>query len=89
MRHVMLVIRDVKSDVFGRPFFAKTEGEAVRTFEDTINDANPNNLMHKHPEDFALFTVGTFDDTEAVFVTHIPKILIEGIQVKRQEDRNA
>lgn len=83
MRHVMCVIRDVKSDVFGKPFFAKTEGEAIRSFEDAVNTADSNNLMFKHSEDFALFEVGTFDDTEAVFITHIPKILIEGIQVKK------
>ena len=42
-----------------RPFTAQAIGEASRLFEDECK--NPETPMHKHPEDYALFQIGTFD----------------------------
>lgn len=43
------------------PFFVQTEGQAVRSFSDTVN-AVPPTMLGKHPEQFTLFHLGDFDD---------------------------
>lgn len=57
-------VYDNKALVYGVPFFAPTDGYAVRAFGDLAND--PNTTVGRHPGDFALFCVGSFDDSHAV-----------------------
>lgn len=57
-------IYDVKSDTFRTPFFMNSAPEAIRAFEDLVNDANT--LVARHPEDFKLVCVGTFDEVKGV-----------------------
>lgn len=53
-------VYDSKARVFSTPFFALTEGVAIRMFVAGVND--PTTQLCKNPEDFTLFCVGTFDD---------------------------
>lgn len=53
-------IYDAKAKFYQRPFLAPSTGEAIRAFIDSVNDSRYS--MSKHPEDFILFEVGTFDD---------------------------
>lgn len=55
-------IHDSKSAIFSPPFFMRSRGEAIRAFSTTAN--NPDNNINKFPHDFALYFVGTFDDSE-------------------------
>lgn len=57
---IMCAVRDSAVDAFMRPFFVPTTGMAVRSFSDEVR--NGESPMHKHPEDFALFELGTFDE---------------------------
>lgn len=50
---------DTKSLIYHLPFFQPTDGAAVRMFSDLVND--PNTQMGRHPSDFVLFQVGTYD----------------------------
>lgn len=43
-----------------RPFTAISPGQAIRAFRDEIN--TPGSELNKHPEDYELNKVGTFDD---------------------------
>ena len=45
---------------YGRPWFARNEAEALRSFR--LEVANPDSFMAKSPADFTLFMVGSFDD---------------------------
>lgn len=57
-------IRDNTAEYFGAPFIARNQGEAVRSFTGAVNDTrNPDNLMAKHPSEYALYLVGTWDET--------------------------
>ena len=72
-------VYDSKACFFGRPFFDQMEGSALRSFRDAVNDSsNPNNMWNKHPEDFSLFEVGSFDDQSGELVPIIPKSLMTG-----------
>lgn len=63
-------VLDVKADAFLSPFFFSTTGQAVRAFKDLVNDHQ--STLHRHPADYRLFHVGTFDDSNA-FLTALEK----------------
>jgi len=54
-------IYDVASGVYMRPFFSQADGQAVRGFKDIALDAD--HEVGKHPEDYTLYRVGSFNDT--------------------------
>jgi len=66
MIYKILAIRDRAADVFGQPIFTASTGAAIRSFGDEINNNNGNNL-NKHPEDFDLYYLGTFNDEAGEF----------------------
>lgn len=53
-------ILDIKTEAYSRPFFTHTTSEALRTFTDAVND--PASPFSKHPLDYILFEVGTWND---------------------------
>lgn len=56
----MFTIYDSKTETYSPPFFMRTTGEAVRTFQDLSVDKDTS--IGRYPADFTLFEVGTFDD---------------------------
>lgn len=86
-------VYDKKTAAYMQPFFQVTRGQAMRTVQDTMNDEN--SLIGRHPEDFALYQVGFFDDLEGVcglqeedrFVCNADEIVqpsLKGLQVVRE-----
>jgi len=74
-------VKDRLADAFGRPFFTPTAGVAIRSFQDEMSSDSPENFMGKHPDDFDLYELGHFDDSNGSFVLHDdPKLLILGKQ---------
>lgn len=67
MKLFIVSIRDSAADVFNRPYFAPAIGAATRQFMDEVNRVSDDNMLNKHPEDFALFLLGTFDDSNGSF----------------------
>jgi len=56
----LFAVRDKKAQYFLKPFFARNEGEASRSFVDACHDTQTP-LAH-HPEDYDLYLIGGFDD---------------------------
>lgn len=54
-------VYDRKALQYHPPFFASTDGQAVRSFGDLANDLNTN--IGRHPADFVLFLIGFYDDS--------------------------
>lgn len=52
-------IFDKKSEGYKPPFACPTIGQAERSFLDACNEEGTD--LHKHPEDYQLWMVGTFD----------------------------
>lgn len=65
-------VRDSAAQAFGRPFFVSAIGQALRSFMDEVNRVDANNDLNKHPGDFELFHLGTFDDNTGV-VSSLPQ----------------
>lgn len=66
VRQVMSVF-DRASDTFGTPFFVVSVGAGHRSFRDEVNRKADDNQLYRHPEDFSLHRLGTFDDVSGVF----------------------
>lgn len=60
-------VRDRAASAFGRPMFLPSKGIAIRSFADEINRVDHENLMNRHPDDFELFYLGTFDEEFGIF----------------------
>lgn len=57
-------VYDGKAKTFSVPFFKLTVGMALRDFEDLVN--HPETMVNRHPEDFVLYEVGNFDDSNGM-----------------------
>lgn len=68
MKTKIFTVYDVKAQANMTPFFMQSTGQAVRAFEDTVND--PKSAFNKHPEDYTLFEIGTFDDQTGTLENH-------------------
>lgn len=76
----LYTVYDSKAELYMPPFCQKTKGEALRGFADAIQGGGDNNLA-KHPEDFTLFEVGLFEDSDGTIQMHDAKIsLANGIE---------
>lgn len=73
MKMVMCSIRDKKAAAWLNPMFFLSEGQAVRSFSDAVNEGQGD--IGKHPEDFDLFRLGYFDqltgDVEVTEAYHL------------------
>lgn len=49
------------------PLFARNKGEMLRNFADGV--ADPKSQLARHPGDYSLFELGTWDDDKCVFTT--------------------
>jgi hypothetical protein len=56
----MFSIFDAKAETFMPPFCVHSVGIAKRDFSDAVNDGK--SFVNKHPEDYSLFEIGTYDD---------------------------
>ncbi|WNK12431.1 MAG: nonstructural protein [Microvirus sp.] len=61
----MFSVYDKKTQLFSQPFPSGNAESAIRAFQDAQSDGNT--LLAKHPNDFALYHVGSFDDSEGIF----------------------
>lgn len=77
----IFAVRDHKTSQYANPMFLVTEGHAIRTFSDEVNRKDDNNILNKHPSDFALFTLGEYDTETGIIKPEQPKQLITAEQV--------
>lgn len=73
MIYKVFSIFDSKAAVFERPYFAPTTGAGIRTFQDAC--ADPQTMLHRHPEDFHLFEIGEYDDQTGAMASTQPQSL--------------
>lgn len=72
-------IHDSKVGVYNAPFVQANDNAAIRAFTDEVN--NPDSLLNRHPEDFTLFCLGSYDDDVATS-TLFPVSIVSGLSVK-------
>lgn len=80
MEHHVFTVHDAKAEAFLPPFCLHQIGMAVRAFADAVNGAD--HQFAKHPEDYVLFRIGTFDDAKGVIDTLPgPVVVASGVEV--------
>lgn len=80
MNHKIFAVRDAKSEVFNKPFFSLTHGQAERDFKTAVND--PQTQLNKYPEDYDLWFVGEYDDTTGKLIpSDTPQHVVKAIQL--------
>lgn len=57
---LMFSVYDAATEAFMQPFFARSKGEAVRSFTAAANAED--HQFYKHADDYTLFQIGVFDD---------------------------
>lgn len=62
----VFAVFDSKASAYLSPFFAKTAGLALRSFEQAANAEEHN--FHKYAGDYTLFELGTFNEDTAEIV---------------------
>lgn len=80
MKHHIVAVRDRAIDTYMRPFYVPALGAAIRSFQDELN--RPDSEMGKHPDDYDLFHLGTWDDQTGEFQNlGMPSQLAQGKQL--------
>lgn len=79
MKQKIFTIYDSKAQAYLTPFFLHQEGMAIRIFTDCVNVSN--HQFGKHPEDYTLFQIGSWDDEKSKFLTNNPVALATGIEL--------
>ncbi len=74
----LFCIRDSQAEAFMRPWCAQSQGAAIRSFSDMVNEEGKESLITSHPEDFTLFSLGSFDEHTGHMKVHEPQSLGNG-----------
>ena len=76
-------VRDTATETFGRPIFVNHSAQAVRSFSDVVSGKDDTqDQIYKHPSEFELWELGTFEDTSGVFDNR-PSRLIRGVDIQQ------
>lgn len=70
-KYEMFSVYDSKSQLYGFPFFQSNVEIGKRVFSDLA--ANPETLISRHPHDFSLYHIGSYDDATAVCEMATPR----------------
>ena len=78
-------IHDAKAEAWLSPMFFQSNGQAIRSFADAVN--NSESGLGKHPEDYTLLELGEFNQrTGALEVSKAPLALGTGINLVVQKE---
>lgn len=76
MIHILCSVYDIKADFYSPPICCKTVNEAIRIFQDACN--SPGSTLNSHPDDFKLFRMGMFNDSNGSITPLEPSFLFQG-----------
>lgn len=83
MIYILCAIHDRSIDAYVNLHCVRAEGQAIRQFQDAINDPNAGTLR-THPDDYDLYRVGTFDDDTGTCTAEAKRKLADGKQLSIQ-----
>ncbi len=85
LTHVYSIF-DTASGAYLRPFTAQADGEATRLFSDLV--ADPEHAVGRHPEDYSIFRLGSFNDQNGALTVEAPECLSTGMAMVAFNKRN-
>lgn len=84
MIHYIFSVHDAKAELFNPAFYFPTQGMAIRAFTEQVNSPDAG-MLYRHPEDFSLWILGTFDDSNGHLSTSddtYPKMIMAANQLR-------
>lgn len=85
MKWMVYAVFDVASGVYDRPFVAHGDPAAHRSFGDVAVSAD--HPIGKHPQDFTLFRIGTYDDNSGHIDPEPPAKVVTGLECVAQAQK--
>ena len=82
MIQVIISVKDTAAQAFGRPVFVPTTAVGVRSFRDEVNRKDSSDDMARHPDDFELYELGTFDDSTGIIEIVSPRLVARAKDLK-------
>lgn len=79
-------IYDRKTLTYTTPFFQPTDGSATRMLKELVDDINT--FVGKHPNDYVMFFIGTYDDQLGLLIPQAPLVHVVDAQSLVQEQKN-
>lgn len=80
MEYIICAIQDRSVNAYINLHCVRAEGQAIRQFQDAIN--NPDGgTIYKHPDDYDLYRIGTYDDNTATITPQTPAKIGDGKQL--------
>lgn len=79
-------LHDVKAVTYSPPFFCANDAIAKRMLLDLVSDQNT--MPGRHPSDFKLYKIGTFDEgNAAIMPLPVPEHVVDAVALapKRQD----
>lgn len=73
---------DVASGVYDNPFFMQSDAQAQRAFMDIATNAD--HPIGKHPHDFTLYRIGSWDNGECELIGDGPRAIMTALQAVAQ-----
>ena len=73
MQMNIYAVYDKAVSAYMRPFVMQTDGQAMRMFGDEATNAE--SAISKHPEDYALFRLASFEDSSGEITPQEPRCL--------------
>lgn len=83
---ILVELYDKTSESFGKPTVYQNEQSAVRWFKDMCQ--KDESLIKDHPEDFALYQVGTWNPITGEIKTIDMKLIIDGKTMPKKGENN-
>lgn len=86
MNYILCVIHDRSINAYINLHCVRAEGQAIRQFQDAINDQATGGGIHKHPDDYDLYRVGVYCDDDGSIQVEKPTKLADGKQLALTAD---
>lgn len=83
MNLYVVAVYDKVTEAYGVPSFVVSVAAAIRGFTDEVNRPSDENMFHKHPDDFELYSLGHYDDSVGELQPDKPRLLARGSEVKK------
>lgn len=68
-------VKDLAVQAFGIPFLVRSQGEALRSFQDEVNKVGTDSAIAAHPDDYELYKIATYDEVEGTIAGQQPELI--------------
>lgn len=75
-------LRDVRTEAFHRPMFLQNDAVLDRSIRDAMEDEH--NLLCTHPEDYQVYRLGEFDDSNGKLAAIPPEHMFNVIDLRKE-----